>query len=224
MGAVEPEEYAKLVVELMAFLDGDTKPVVDRLETEMREAAGELEFERAARLRDRLATVRLAVERQQMVTETPEDLDAIAMAEDELAAAVQVFHVRRGRVVGRHGFIVEKVEPLTTAQLSHGCSSSTTPRLRSGSPASCSFRNYQRTSATYEAWLSGLVAERSRSGCPNAAASASLSATARQNAEEQLSATACGGRATSRAAPPRSRNCSRLSSWNKRRCGSSATT
>ena len=97
----------------MAFLDGDTKPVVDRLEAEMREAAAELEFERAARLRDRLATVRLAIERQQMVTDTPEDLDALAIAEDELAAAVQVLHVRRGRVVGRHGFIVEKVEPLT---------------------------------------------------------------------------------------------------------------
>ena len=101
----------------MAFLDGDTKPVVDRLEAEMRAAASELEFERAARLRDRLATVRLAIERQQMVTDTPENLDALAIAEDELVAAVQVLHVRRGRVVGRHGFIVEKVEPLTSAQL-----------------------------------------------------------------------------------------------------------
>ena len=101
----------------MGFLDGDTRPIVRRLEDEMRTAASELEFERAARLRDRLASVRLAVERQQMVTDTPEDLDVVAISDDELVAAVQVLHVRRGSLVGRHGFVLEKVEPLTSAQL-----------------------------------------------------------------------------------------------------------
>ncbi len=72
-----------------------------------------LDFERAARLRDRLAAVRMAIERQQMVVASPEEFDVVGIAESELEAAVQVFHVRRGRMVGRKGFVLEKVEPLT---------------------------------------------------------------------------------------------------------------
>src|SRR5436305_8286963 len=83
----------------------------------MREDADNLEFERAARQRDRLASVRKAIEKQAMVTERREDLDVFGMVEDELEAAVQVFYVRRGRVMGRKGFIVDKVEDLTRAQL-----------------------------------------------------------------------------------------------------------
>ncbi|HLH45820.1 MAG TPA: excinuclease ABC subunit UvrC [Acidimicrobiales bacterium] len=117
VGAIDHEPYGKLVDELLAFLDGDTQPVVRRLEAEMGEAAAHLEFERAARLRDRLTAVRKAIEKQQMVTERAEDLDCFALAQDELEAAVQVFYVRRGRVVGRKGFIVDKVEDLDDAQL-----------------------------------------------------------------------------------------------------------
>ena len=69
----------------------------------MHEAADRLEFERAARVRDRLSAVRKAIEKQQMVTERAEDLDCFGIVEDELEAAVQVFYVRRGRVVGRKG-------------------------------------------------------------------------------------------------------------------------
>ena len=83
----------------------------------MTEAAEELEFERAARLRDQLASVRKAIERQQMVGAKEEDYDAIGLAEDELEASVQVFFVRRGRVVGRKGFVVDKVEDLDTPAL-----------------------------------------------------------------------------------------------------------
>jgi excinuclease ABC subunit C len=115
--AIDPEPYQGLVHELVNFLDGDTQPVIKRLESEMRDAAERLEFERAARLRDRLTAVRKAVEKQQMVTERAEDLDCFGMVEDELEAAIQVFYVRRGRVVGRKGFIVDKVEDLTPAQL-----------------------------------------------------------------------------------------------------------
>jgi excinuclease ABC subunit C len=114
---IEPGPYFELVQELVDFLDGDTQPIVKRLDREMREAADALEFEKAARLRDRLGSVRKAIEKQQMVTERPEDLDVFGLAEDELEAAVQVFYVRRGRVVGRKGFVVDKVEDVTPAQL-----------------------------------------------------------------------------------------------------------
>src|SRR5271166_330202 len=116
VGAVEPERYAGMVEDLMRFLSGDTAPVVAGLEAEMAEAAESLEYERAARLRDRLTAVRKAAETQQMVSERPEDFDVVGIAEDELEAAVQVFHVRRGRVVGRGGFVADKVEDLTGAQ------------------------------------------------------------------------------------------------------------
>ncbi|HWE54260.1 MAG TPA: excinuclease ABC subunit UvrC [Acidimicrobiales bacterium] len=114
---IAKEEYDHLVDELLTFLDGDTQPVVRKLEQEMREAADRLEYEKAGRLRDRLTAVRKAIEKQQMVTEKAEDLDCFGMVEDELEAAIQVFYVRRGRVVGRKGFIVDKVEDLSKPEL-----------------------------------------------------------------------------------------------------------
>jgi excinuclease ABC subunit C len=114
---VEKEEYDRLVGELIDFLCGETQTVVRRLEEQMREASDALEFERAARIRDRLASVRKAIEKQAMVTERPEDLDVIGISGDDLEAAVQVFYVRRGRVMGRKGFIVDKVEDVGPAEL-----------------------------------------------------------------------------------------------------------
>ena len=117
VGNIERPEYFQQVTELCDFLDGDTDEIVDRLESDMRAAAKELEFERAARLRDRWAAVQRAIEKQQMVAERSEDIDVIGIADDELEAAVQVFFVRKGRVVGRKGFIIDKVEDLTAGGL-----------------------------------------------------------------------------------------------------------
>ena len=103
VGEIDREAYQELTDELLAFLDGETDAIVKRLEREMQTAASELEFERAARLRDQLGSVRKAIERQQMVAERNEDFDVLGLAEDELEAAVQVFFVRRGRVVGPQG-------------------------------------------------------------------------------------------------------------------------
>ena len=117
VGEVDHETYRRLTEELLDFLDGDTEPIVRRLEAQMRAAADELEYERAARVRDRLTAVRKAIERQQMVADRNEDLDVIGIAEDDLEAAVQVFFVRRGRVVGRKGFVLDKVEDLAPGEL-----------------------------------------------------------------------------------------------------------
>jgi excinuclease ABC subunit C len=117
VGNVTPSEHRRIVEDFVAFMDGRTRPTLQRLEAEMRQAAEQLNFELAARLRDQLASVRKAMERQQMVSSTPEDFDIAAFAEDDLEAAVQVFFVRRGRVVGRRGFVVDKVEALDTASL-----------------------------------------------------------------------------------------------------------
>ena len=112
VGEITPVAYEALVRDLCEFLDGDTDEVVNRLTADMLAAAGELEFETAARLRDRLGAVTRAIEKQQMVGDKSEDIDLIGLADDDLEAAVQVFYVRKGRVVGRKGFIIDKVEDL----------------------------------------------------------------------------------------------------------------
>src|SRR5688572_7436132 len=112
---IEEMPYRQLVTELCDFLDGDTDEIVRRLQNDMRDAASTLEYERAARLRDRLTSVQRAIEKQQMVADRNEDLDVIGIADDDLEAAVQVFFVRRGRVVGRKGFIIDKVEEIGRA-------------------------------------------------------------------------------------------------------------
>jgi excinuclease ABC subunit C len=117
VGHISPEEHRGIVEEFISFMEGRSRPVLRRLEAEMREAAEQLNFEAAARLRDQLASVRKAMERQQMVSSSPEDFDIAAFAEDDLEAAVQVFFVRRGRVVGQRGFVVDKVEELDTPAL-----------------------------------------------------------------------------------------------------------
>ena len=117
VGAVTHEEYDGLVNELIQFLDGDTAPILDRLDKQMHESSDALEFERAARLRDQIVSVSKAIERQQMVDAKEEDYDAIGMVDDELEASVQVFLVRKGRVVGRKALVVDKVEDLTNPEL-----------------------------------------------------------------------------------------------------------
>src|SRR5262245_44097338 len=110
VGAIERDEYDGLVQELLDFLDGEHDPVLKRLDARMNTAAENLEFELAARIRDQITSVRKAIERQQMVGSREESFDLIGMDEDELEASVQVFYVHKGRVVGRKGMVVDKVE------------------------------------------------------------------------------------------------------------------
>jgi excinuclease ABC subunit C len=117
VAAVTHDEYMALVAELIDFLDGDTAPVLDRLDKQMHEASDTLEFERAARLRDQIISVRKAIERQQMVDAKEEDYDLIGLVDDPLEASVQVFLVRKGRVVGRKGLVVDKVEDVGRPEL-----------------------------------------------------------------------------------------------------------
>lgn len=112
VGAITPDDYQALVDELLGFLDGDTQPVLDRLAADMAAAASELEFEHAARLRDRIESVTKVIERQQMVVDSDEDLDVVGIGGDDLESAVQVLYVRRGRVVGHKGFVLDNVEDL----------------------------------------------------------------------------------------------------------------
>ncbi len=117
VGEVERDVYEGMVNDLIAFLGGDTGPLEKELETSMGEASSALEFERASVLRDKLEAIRAADAVRQMELGHREDLDVFGLAEDELEAAVQVFHVRSGKVIGRKALFVDKVEDLSPGQL-----------------------------------------------------------------------------------------------------------
>ena len=184
---INHDEYMKLVQELCDFLDGDTDEIVKRLEMEMRAAATALEFERAARLRDRLLAVRRAIEKQQMVGERNEDIDVIGLAEDELEAAIQVFFVRKGRVVGRKGFIIDKVEDVSPGGLVDRIMEEMygdEPPL--GIPKQVLVPVEAQDRETYEEWLTHLRGSRVQIRVPMRGDKRDLHETVTRNAKEEF--------------------------------------
>jgi excinuclease ABC subunit C len=117
VGRVDAEEHRALAEDFCDFMGGQTQRFTRRLEREMRSASAEQDYERAARLRDDVAALKRAMEKSAVVLPDGTDADVFGLAEDELEAAVQVFHVRDGRVRGQRGWVVEKVEEVTTADL-----------------------------------------------------------------------------------------------------------
>ncbi|MFD3308278.1 excinuclease ABC subunit UvrC [Streptomyces sp. NPDC058656] len=114
---VSPEEHRELAEEFCDFMAGRTGTYIRRLERRMTDAAEDMEYERAARLRDDIEALKKAMEKSAVVLADATDADLIALAEDELEAAVQIFHVRGGRVRGQRGWVTDKVEAVTTGDL-----------------------------------------------------------------------------------------------------------
>ncbi|MFJ2156016.1 MULTISPECIES: excinuclease ABC subunit UvrC [unclassified Streptomyces] len=117
VGRVSEEEHRELAEEFSDFMAGRTGTYIRRLEKQMTDAAEEMEYERAARLRDDIEALKKAMEKSAVVLADATDADLIAVAEDELEAAVQIFHVRGGRVRGQRGWVTDKVEDVTTPAL-----------------------------------------------------------------------------------------------------------
>ncbi len=187
VGEIEEMPYRQLVQELIEFLDGDTDEIVKRLEAEMASASKGLEYERAARVRDRLLAVRRAIEKQQMVADRNEDIDVIGIADDDFEASVQVFFVRKGRVVGRKGFIVDKVEELSPGRL--------VDRILeelygddppAGVPKQVLVPVDAEDTATYEEWLTHLRGSRVQIRVPQRGDKRNLHETVTRNAKEEF--------------------------------------
>ncbi|MBV7295404.1 excinuclease ABC subunit UvrC [Corynebacterium sp. TAE3-ERU12] len=129
VGKVSAEQHREIVDGFMSFMSGNTRSVVRQLEADMASAAEELDFERAARLRDDLAAVRSVMEKQSVVLGDATDADFIAFATDELEAAVQIFHVRKGRIHGQRGWTVEKTGDTESGPIPEGAPDPALPQL-----------------------------------------------------------------------------------------------
>ncbi|WP_155351626.1 excinuclease ABC subunit UvrC [Acrocarpospora pleiomorpha] len=117
VGRVTPDEHRALAEDFCDFMAGNTTRFIKRLEHKMREASAVQEYELAARLRDDVQALQKALEKQAVVLGDATDCDVIALAEDPLEAAVQVFYVRGGRIRGQRGWVVDKVEETTPGEL-----------------------------------------------------------------------------------------------------------
>jgi excinuclease ABC subunit C len=112
IGAINQAGYAQLINDLCAFLDGQTDPIVNRLQQEMTEAAENLQFEKAAQLRDQLQSIERVVEKQKVITSDEGNSDVLAIARANNEACIQVFFIRNGRLMGREYFVMEGTEEI----------------------------------------------------------------------------------------------------------------
>jgi excinuclease ABC subunit C len=117
VGRVSPEEHRAIVDDFVAFMAGQTNVYLKRLEKEMKASSDDLEFERAARLRDDIAALERAMSKNAVVLGDDTDADVVALAEDPLEVAVQIFYVRGGRIRGQRGWVADKVDDAETAGL-----------------------------------------------------------------------------------------------------------
>ena len=117
VGRIDPQTHRELVTGFMKLLDGDSKKLLMQLDTEMKRASESEEFERAGRIRDDIAAIQAVMQKSAVILEPTTNADLIAIAEDELAAAIQIFHVRSGRITGQRGFIADKPQDISSAAL-----------------------------------------------------------------------------------------------------------
>ncbi|WP_199433143.1 excinuclease ABC subunit UvrC [Qaidamihabitans albus] len=194
VGKVSAEQHREIVEEFCDFLAGRTDAMVRRLDREMAEASESLEFERAARLRDDIGALRRAMEKQAVVLGDGTDADVVAFAHDELEAAVQIFHVRGGRVRGQRGWVIDKVEEMDVPALveqflaqfyaEQAELAAESPDTGSPVPREVLVPELPADAAALTEWLSGLRGARVRLRVPQRGDKRALAETVSRNAAE----------------------------------------
>jgi excinuclease ABC subunit C len=120
IGAINKADYRQVIDDLCQFLSGRTEPILSRLQSDMQRAADQLQFERAAALRDQVNAIEKVVERQKVISSEYVDSDVIAMARSDGEACVQVFFIRGGKLIGREYFLLEGAEGSPDADVMSG--------------------------------------------------------------------------------------------------------
>ncbi|WP_131104964.1 excinuclease ABC subunit UvrC [Ornithinimicrobium sufpigmenti] len=186
VGRVSAEEHREIAEDFCAFMAGDTARFVRRLEAQMRQAAAELDFETAARLRDDVGALTRALERSAVVLPDSTDADVFALADDELEVAVQVFHVRGGRVRGQRGWVSEKGAEDMGSIVEHLLQQVYGPERGEDVPREVLVPVLPEGHEELEIWLSELRGSRVRVRVPQRGDKKTLMQTVGRNAEQAL--------------------------------------
>ncbi|QFG68748.1 excinuclease ABC subunit UvrC [Ornithinimicrobium pratense] len=186
VGRVSADEHRGIAEDFCDFMAGDTARFVRRLETQMRQAAAELDFETAARLRDDVGALTRALERSAVVLPDSTDADVFALADDELEVAVQVFHVRGGRVRGQRGWVSEKGAEDMGSIVEHLLQQVYGPERGEVVPREVLVPVLPEGHEELEIWLSGLRGSRVRVRIPQRGDKKTLMQTVGRNAEQAL--------------------------------------
>ncbi|MBB1242029.1 excinuclease ABC subunit UvrC [Streptomyces durbertensis] len=187
VGRVSAEEHRELAEEFCDFMAGRTSAHLRRLEKEMQLAAEDMEYERAARLRDDIQALRRAMEKNAVVFGDATDADVVALAEDELEAAVQIFHVRGGRIRGQRGWVTDKVEAIGTGELvEHALQQLYGEERGEAIPREVLVPALPEPAGPLTEWLSGLRGARVDLRVPRRGDKRDLMDTVRRNAEQTL--------------------------------------